>query len=112
MTWLHLSLLANIATSGLIAAAGVVAAVSYHRNAPWQSSPTGRHVMAMTATIATFGAYTVAIWLWPHGVAAVVLRVLRVAVGLSMAGLLAQRALMFRRGRRHDRKGSERNASS
>lgn len=111
MTWLHLSLLANIATSGLIAIAGLVAAVAYHRNAPWESSPTGRHVMAMTVTIGTFGAYTVAIWLWPHGPTAVALRILRIFVGLGMAGLLAQRAVFFIRGPRHDRKKEDGHAS-
>lgn len=104
MNWLHLSLLANVVTSGLIAIAGAAAAVAYHRNAPWETSPTGRHVMAMTVTIGTFGAYSVAIWLWPHGPVAVVLRVVRIIVGLGMAGLLVQRAVMFRQGPRHDRK--------
>jgi hypothetical protein len=61
--------------------------------------------MAMTVTISAFGAYTVLIWLWPHGLVAVVLRVVRVAVGLGMAGLLAQRTLMFLRGPRHNRRG-------
>lgn len=103
MSWLHLSLLANVGTSGLIAVAGVVAVVAYHRTAPWESSRTGRHVMAMTVTITAFGAYTVLIWVWPHGLAAVVLRVVRIAVGLGMAGLLIQRAQMFLRGPRHDR---------
>lgn len=104
MSWLQLSLLANVATSVLIAVAGVAAVIEYHRTAPWESSGTGRHVMAMTVTITLFGAYTVAIWLWPHGIAAVVLRVIRVLVGLGMAGLLAQRALIFHHGPRHDRK--------
>lgn len=96
----------NVITSGLIAACALAFVTVYQLRAPWRSTSAGRHVMAVTAVIGAFGLYTVLIAVWPHGPAAAALRVVRVVVGLWMAGLLVQRTRMVLRAQR-DGAGSQ-----
>lgn len=97
MDWAQWS---NIVTSGLIALCSALFICTYHVAAPWRSTPTGRHVMTVTAVIGLFGAYTVLIYVWPTGTPAQILRVVRVVVGLWMAELLLQRTWMVVRAQR------------
>jgi hypothetical protein len=102
MTWgdLSWSQAANVAVSGLIALVAGVFVVAYHVLAPWRSTSTGRHVMAVTATIGLFGAYSVAITQWPTGGVAMGLRMVRLGIGLALVGLLVQRTWMVVRAQR------------
>ncbi|QKW31418.1 hypothetical protein HUT11_35220 (plasmid) [Streptomyces seoulensis] len=83
--------LANTAASGLVALCCLVFAIVYHLNAPWRSTPVGRHVMGFTLTIGALTAYTVAITFWPHGLVASVLQVIRTCLLLVTAALVLQR---------------------
>lgn len=89
--------LANTAASGLVALCCMVFAVVYHLYAPWRSTPVGRHVMGFTVAIGALTAYTVAITLWPHGVTAMVLQLVRTVLLLVVAGLVLQRIHMVLR---------------
>lgn len=97
LTW---SQVANVAVSALIALVAAVFVGVYAALAPWRSTATGRHVMAVTAVIGLFGAYTVAITQWPTGVVAVVLRMVRLGIGLALVALLVQRTWMVVRAQR------------
>lgn len=94
---------ANVIASGLVALCAAVFAVTYHRLAPWRATSTGRHMMAFSTTIGVLGLYTCVItFLSPGGVAAVVLRVARVVILLTIAGLLLQRTRMVVAAQRED----------
>ncbi|MEW2518119.1 putative phage holin [Actinacidiphila alni] len=95
MTW---SQWANAAASACVALSSLVFVVTYTCLAPWRATVAGRHVMAVTIVIGLLGTYTVAITLWPGTAPA--LRVARIVVVLSMAGLLAQRTWMVIRAQR------------
>ncbi|NUS25012.1 MAG: hypothetical protein HOV92_12425 [Streptomyces sp.] len=86
--------LANTAASGLVALCCIAFAVIYHRNAPWRSTPVGRHLMVFTAAIGALAAYTVLVTIWPEGPTATALRYLRTVVLLVIAGLVLQRTHM------------------
>lgn len=94
------ALTANVFTSGGIFVAGLVFAVTYQRVAPWWETRVGRHLMALTGTVALFGAYTVLIYFWPHGPVAALLRCFRVAVGLAMIVLLVRQSWLLVRTQR------------
>ncbi|MET9222303.1 hypothetical protein ABZX65_26555 [Streptomyces sp. NPDC003300] len=91
---------ANVCTSGAIAVTAAVFAVTYQRVAPWWTTRVGRHLMALTATVGLFGAYTVLIYFWPHGAVAAVLRCCRVAIGLGMIVLLVRQSWLLVRTQR------------
>lgn len=78
--------------------------VTYHLLAPWWSSTMGRNLMAFSAAVGAFCAYTVAIAvLGVDGPVAATLRYLRTAVVLLIAALLMQRTVMVIRAQRpHD----------
>lgn len=97
LTW---SQAANVAVSALVALVAGAFVVVYAVLAPWRTTATGRHVMAVTATIGLFGAYTVAITQWPTGEVAIVLRMARLGIGLALAALLLQRTWMVVRAQR------------
>lgn len=97
------ALAANVFTSGGIFGAGLVFAVTYQRVAPWWESRMGRHLMALTGTVALFGLYTVLIYIWPHGAVAAVLRCCRIAIGLSMIALLIRQSWLLVRTQREGR---------
>jgi hypothetical protein len=86
--------IANTAASGLVALCCIVFAVVYHLHAPWQSTSVGRHLMVFTLAIGGLTAYTVLVTVWPDGVTATVLRSLRVALLVLIAGLVIQRTRM------------------
>jgi hypothetical protein len=91
---------ANAAASGAVAVCALVFVVTYAALAPWRASEAGRHIMTFSAAVGALGAYTVAVTLWPDGPAATALRVVRVVVVLSLAGLLVQRTVMVIRAQR------------
>ena len=86
--------LANTAASGLVALCCAAFAVTYHRHAPWRSTPVGRHLMVFTAAIGALALYTVLVTIWPQGPTATVLRFLRTVLLLTIAGLVIQRTHM------------------
>jgi len=94
----------NATASGVVAVAAAVFVVTYWVRARWWESETGRHVMTFSAAVGLLGAYTVAVTLWPHGVAATVLRVVRVVLLLALAALLVQRTRMVVRAQREERR--------
>ncbi|GAB2695762.1 putative phage holin [Kitasatospora kifunensis] len=96
---LNWSQLANLTASALIALS-CIRTVLVYRRAPWRSSRVGRHMMTVTVSIGLLGAYTVASALWPAGCIADVLRIVRVAVLITLAVLMHQRARMVADGRR------------
>lgn len=86
--------LANTYASGLVALCCTIFAVTYHRHAPWRSTPVGRHVMGFTLAIGALALYTVLVTLWPTGPTAAVLRTVRTLLLLVIAGLVVQRTRM------------------
>lgn len=104
------AMLVNVVMSGLGAASCAVFAVAYQLMAPWWRSSEGRNLMGSAAAIGTFLAYTVLIWLWPHGWEAATLRGVRVAVIVAIVLLMIQRTELLVRAQRgrspqHDRTG-------
>jgi hypothetical protein len=91
---------ANVAASALIGVAAAVFVTAYAVLAPWRRSGMGRHVMAFSAAVGLLGVYTVLAAVWPHGVAATALRVIRVALLVALAALLVQRTWMVVRAQR------------
>lgn len=92
---------ANTAASGLVALCSLVFAAVYHRNAPWRSTPVGRHLMIFTLAIGALGAYTVIVTAWPDGIAATVLRFARTLLLLLIAALVMQRTRMVLQAQHH-----------
>ncbi|MEU8469608.1 hypothetical protein AB0F30_17070 [Streptomyces sp. NPDC029006] len=86
--------LANTAASCVVALSCLAFAVVYHLHAPWRSTPVGRHLMAFTLAIGALAAYTVLVAIWPDGTPAMILRWLRTALLLVIAGLVIQRIRM------------------
>jgi hypothetical protein len=109
MGWAQLG---NVITSAETAIAGVVFVVTYQRLAPWRLTPVGRHLMAVTAAIALFGAYTVLFTLWPHGIPAVVLRCCRIVIGQGMSLLLIRQTWLLVRTQREGRAREEQHDAS
>jgi hypothetical protein len=100
LTW---DQLANVSASGLVSIASLVFATTYHRLAPWRSTPIGRHIMAVTVSMGLLGLYTVLATLWPHGPAIGALRVGRTMLLVSLAAQLAQRTrLLIKAQRDHE----------
>lgn len=95
---------ANVAASGLVTLCSFVFAVVYHTHAPWRTTPVGRHLMLFTAAIGALAAYTVAVTVWPDGVAATVLRYSRTLLLLLIAALVLQRVRMVVAAQHHDRR--------
>ena len=94
--------LANTYASGLVALCCTVFAVVYHMNAPWRSTPVGRHVMTFTLAIGALGLYTVLVTLWPTGPTGNALRYARTLLLLLIAGLVVQRTWMVWHAQHHD----------
>ncbi|KUL59697.1 hypothetical protein ADL32_19210 [Streptomyces albidoflavus] len=91
----------NTAVSALVALAAAAFVVTYHRLAPWRSTPMGWHLMLLAATLGLLGLYTVVITIVGlDGTPATVLRIVRAGLLLLVAGLLAQRTLMVIRAQR------------
>ena len=93
--------LANTAASALVALCCTVFAIVYHVNAPWRSTPVGRHVMTFTVAIGALALYTVLVTVWPTGPTATALRTARVLVLLVIAVLVVQRTWMVWRAQHH-----------
>jgi hypothetical protein len=91
---------ANVAASAPIGVAAAVFVPAYAVLAPWRRLGPGRHVMAFPAAVGLLGGYTVLGAVWPHGVAATALRVIRVALLVALAALLVQRTWMVVRAQR------------
>lgn len=94
MDWAQAS---NTIASALVAVCSAAFIWTYRRRAPWWSTPVGRHLVAVAATIGTLGVYTVLIAIWPHGTPAAVLRATRTLILLAIAGLMVQRTRMVLR---------------
>lgn len=86
--------LANTSASVLVALSCLAFAIIYHLHAPWRSTAVGRHLMAFTLAIGALAAYTVLVTIWPTGTTATVLRYLRTALLIVIAGLVIQRICM------------------
>ncbi len=96
----------NVAASGLAAIVCAGFVVVYHVRAAWWRSATGRHLMAVGVTLMLLFGYTVAIHVWPQGCPAAVLRCVRTAVVVAIAGLMVQRTRMVLRAQ-HERRDRE-----
>lgn len=93
----------NMSVSGLVFLCAVAFIVTYHRLAPWRSTPMGWHLMLLSGALGALGAYTVVISIVGlDGPAATVLRLVRAALLLLVAGLLLQRTRMVIRAQRKD----------
>lgn len=93
--------LANLAVSGLVAAMAAAFVITYWRLAPWRSTPTGWFLMTFAGAIGGLGLYTVLITaVGLDGTAATVLRIIRTALLLTMAGLLLQATRLVLRAQR------------
>ncbi|MFJ5089957.1 hypothetical protein [Streptomyces sp. NPDC088674] len=91
----------NTGVSGAVAAAAAVFCITYHRLAPWRSTPMGWHLMMLSGTLGALGLYTVVITLVGlDGTAATVLRIVRAGLLLFVAALLVQRTLMVIRAQK------------
>lgn len=87
--------------SALVAATAATLCVTYHRLAPWHSTPMVRHLMMLSGALGALGMYSVAIILvGPDGTPATVLRVLRAGLLLIVTALLIQRTVMVVRRQR------------
>ncbi|MFJ2515636.1 hypothetical protein ACIPEL_36465 [Streptomyces griseoviridis] len=98
----------NAGVSGVVMAAVVFFMWTYHRHAPWRSSGMGRYLMAFAGTIGLLATYTVTIYVVGYvvglgGAAAGVLRLVRSALLLVVAGLLVQGGRVIRREQRRSR---------
>jgi hypothetical protein len=93
----------NVSASALVCLCAAVFIGVYHRYAPWRSTPIGRQLMAVAATIGLLGLYTVLITVWPEGCPATILRALRTAVLVMIAALMLRQARMVRIAQRADR---------
>jgi hypothetical protein len=96
----------NASVSGLVSGTAAVFLVTYTRRARWEATAVGRYVVAAVATVGLLALYTVVITLVGlDGTTATVLRIVRSALLLGIAGLLVQatravrRAYPRRRGR-------------
>ncbi|MDI5965706.1 putative phage holin [Streptantibioticus silvisoli] len=90
----------NVVMSGVGAFVCLVFVVAYHVLAPWWRSEAGRNLMAFAGAVGAFLAYTVAIWFWPHGATASVLRGVRVTVSAAIILLMVQRLVILLRVQR------------
>lgn len=90
----------NAAASGLLFVCSTIFVVTYHLHARWRSTQVGRHMMAVAATLAVLGLYTVLITICPHGHGATALRVIRTLVLVAIAALMLQRTRMVIRVQR------------
>ncbi|MFH9236018.1 hypothetical protein [Streptomyces globisporus] len=85
----------NLAVSALVFLCSMVFVVTYHVMAPWRRTPMGWHLMLFTAAIGLLGLYTVVVTITGlNGVPAMVLRYIRSALLLLVAGLMLQRTWM------------------
>ncbi|MER6198035.1 hypothetical protein ABT234_11805 [Streptomyces sp. NPDC001586] len=92
----------NMAASGVAAAACAGFALVYHLHAPWWRSAVGRNLMLLAGALGGLCLYTVLIIMWPNGCPATVLRGMRTAMVLAIAGLMVQRTRMVIRAQRTD----------
>ncbi|MGE9696650.1 putative phage holin [Streptomyces sp. CH6] len=91
----------NTGVSAAVAAASAVFCITYHRLAPWRSTPMGWHLMTLAGAIGALGLYTVVITLVGlDGTPATVLRIVRAGLLLLVAALLIQRTLMVIRAQK------------
>ncbi|MFJ9988578.1 hypothetical protein ACIQUD_31975 [Streptomyces globisporus] len=85
----------NLAVSALVFLCSLVFVVTYHVMAPWRRTPMGWHLMLFTAAIGLLGLYTVVVTITGlDGTPAMVLRYIRSALLLLVAGLMLQRTWM------------------
>lgn len=93
--------LANLIVSGLVAACAATFVVTYWRIAPWRSTPIGWYLMTFAGAIGGLGLYTVLITaVGLDGIPAAVLRIIRAALLLIMAGLLLHATRLVVRAQR------------
>lgn len=93
----------NASASATACLACLVFAGVYHHRAPWWRSAVGRNLMGFAGAVGALCLYTVLITLWPTGCTAALLRSVRTAVLLTIAGLMVQRTWMVVRAQRQDR---------
>lgn len=81
----------NVTFSGVVAATAAVFVITYHRLAPWRSTPTGWYLMSFAGAIGGLALYTVVITaVGLNGVPAMVLRYIRAGLLLVVAALFIQ----------------------
>ncbi|MFG2993940.1 hypothetical protein ACGFZK_32395 [Streptomyces sp. NPDC048257] len=90
----------NMIASGVAAAACAGFALVYHLRAPWWRSDVGRNLMLLAGALGGLCLYTVLIIMWPEGCPATILRGMRTAMVLAIAGLMVQRTRMVIRAQR------------
>lgn len=85
----------NLAVSGLVFLCSLLFVVTYHLMAHWRRTPMGWHLMLFTGAIGCLGLYTIVVTITGlDGTAAMVLRFVRSALLLLVAGLMLQRTWM------------------
>jgi hypothetical protein len=91
--------LASVAAATLVFFSALIFVLVYHRQAPWRSTPYGRHVMALSTVIGLTSAACVLEQV-TTGALAASLRVALIVLLVLLAGLLGQRTLMVIRAQR------------
>ncbi|MEU5660062.1 hypothetical protein ABZ802_31255 [Streptomyces sp. NPDC047737] len=85
----------NLAVSGLVFLCSMMFVVTYHLMAHWRRTPMGWHLMLFTGAIGCLGLYTIVVTITGlDGTPAMVLRFIRSALLLLVAGLMLQRTWM------------------
>lgn len=87
----------NLAASTLGFLACAFFATTYHTKAPWWRTLIGWNLMSFAVAVGILCAYTVLITIWPAGCTGVILRSIRTAVVLAIAGLMVQRTILLLR---------------
>lgn len=93
----------NVSASILACAACLLFVTVFHLRVTWWRTDVGRNLMALAVVLAALFAYTVLISLWPDGCLAMVLRWVRGVIAVAVAGIMAQRTLVFLRTQREHR---------
>lgn len=96
----------NVSASGLVAATALTFVITYHRLAPWRSTPTGWYLMSFAGAIGGLALYTVLITaVGLNGLPAAVLRYIRGGLLFVVAALFIQgtrKVLQVQRGTPED----------
>jgi hypothetical protein len=84
----------NTVTSALVVFCTAVFIAVYQRAAPWRSTPLGRYLMGLAASIGALGLDTVLITVWPSGVTAEALRTARTVLLLTIVTVMLRLATL------------------
>ena len=93
----------NAIMSALGAVACAAFAITYHLRAYWWRSEVGRNQMAFAVVIGLLCLYTVGATFWQGECTLIVLRSIRTAVLLAVAGLMVQRTRLLIKAQRNQR---------